>query len=159
MQKTVLKFLFSLLLCFVSIEYAKADVVWPTLYIARGMYSIPSIVVGLLTEIFFVKVYMDVNWLKAFQIGTSLNAASATVGLFIIIFIGIPVSLIEDLFHVRYILSFIFCVIVNVGLEGWILNAFFDKKYKDTYKWLIQANIISVAMAYVSYELWSDHIW
>ena len=159
MSRTVVKFLFSLILCFVSIEYAKADVVWPTLYIARGMYSIPGIILGLLVEIFFVKVYMEVNWLKASQIGTILNAASATVGCFIIVFAGLPAGIIESILHIGYIVSFAFCVAVNVILEGGILSEFFDKQYKDTYKWLIHANIISVAIAYMSYELWSDHTW
>lgn len=160
MQKTVLKFLFSLLLCIVSIEYVKADVVWPTLVISRGMYSIPSIIIGFIIEIVFVEKYMKLGWSESTYVGMVLNANSALFGYLIIIIggmpvlvpgymlcmLGIPEQLVEAL---MYLMSLIFCAAVNVVIEGYVLNSWYKKELKYTYEWLTYANILSVSVAIV----------
>ena len=162
MSKTVLKFLFSLLLCLVSIECAKADVIWPTLIIYQGMCSIPYIIIGLIIEILFVKRYMKFDWIKSFWVGIVLNLISALIGyvalvlggMFIFLCLSYVQAKLNILTHnfayvILYGAPLIFCVIVNVLLEGLALKVLFKKQLTDTYKWLTYANILSVSVAIV----------
>jgi len=158
----VLKFLFSFILCVTLINTVKADVIWPTLIISQGMYSIPSIVVGLIIEILFVKKYMNFDWLKSSWIGILLNAISGGIGYWIIIIGGMPIMYVTGMLYYVNILpeklalilcyggSLMFCVAVNVLLEGTALKILFKKTFKETYKWLLYANIVSVTIAMVS---------
>ena len=160
MSKTVVKFLFSLVICFVSIGYVKADVIWPTLIISQGMLSIPSITIGLIIEILFVKEYTDFNWIKSFYVGILLNAVSGILGFFIIVLGGLPIAFIVDTIasllptqisnSLTELASYIFYIVVNVLLEGATLKSYFKKEFHETYKWLLDANIVSVSVAMAS---------
>lgn len=156
----VLKFLFSVILCVTLINTVKADVIWPTLYIIQGITSTPSIIIGLIVEILFVKEYMKFDWIKSSCVGIALNAISCLIGYWIIIWGGFPVAVIGSIvaFYLPTpilnkfldVISFIFCVAVNVLLEGYALKILFKKTFKETYKWLSFANIISVTVAIAS---------
>ena len=172
----VLKFLFSFILCVTLINTVKADVIWPNLIISQGMYSIPSIVVGLIIEILFVKKYMNFDWLKSSWIGILLNAISGGIGYRIIIIggmtIGMPIVIpiayvtwwlycvnilpVKLIFITCYGLSLIFCVAVNVLLKVTTLKILFKKTFKETYKWLLYANIIVIitiaTLAFIEYK-------
>ena len=53
---------------------AMADVVWPALYVARGMLSIKVIILGLIIELFFVKYFTKVDWKQAAKVlSTDVN--------------------------------------------------------------------------------------
>lgn len=48
------------LITFITLP-ANADIVWPSLYITKGMLSIKVILLGLLIELFFVKYFTKID--------------------------------------------------------------------------------------------------
>ena len=64
-----------------------ADVVWPSLYISKGMLSIKVILLGLFIELFFVKYFTKVSWKKASIVTFLMNLITTLLGIIFIILI------------------------------------------------------------------------
>ncbi len=66
-----------LLVTFITLP-VNADLVWPSLYIAKGMLSIKVILLGLIIELFFVKYFTKVSWKKASIVTFLMNYYNCT---------------------------------------------------------------------------------
>ena len=129
---------------------ARANMVWPSLYIAEGMRSWYVILIGLLIEIIFVKFLLKESHLKSVLIAFIMNLASAVLG-----FVAIPLSgFIGEIlmipfgtgtFHpTHWLMSYVFAILSNVLIEGLTVKIIFKKKFKMMFLWLCVANAISV---------------
>ena len=160
-------FLWLLLVC--SFSSVHADVVWPSMYIVSGRFSIPVIISGLLIEIGFVKYFTKVSWKRAIIVATVMNAVSATVGTFLIAILGllIDVAWLFDfytklgmpLFHwTHFLLAYIFAVLVNILIEGDIIKIMTKLPLSKTFYWLFVANAITVGMCMPAFAF-DSHSW
>lgn len=127
---------------------ASANMVWPSLYIVKGLNSWYIILCGLITEFVFIKIFAKQTWLKAAVISFVMNVISALAGLILIPVSGIIGELILLPFGggtfalSHWILSYILAVFSNVMLEGLSIRYIF--KLKKVFWWLLLANAISV---------------
>ncbi len=144
-----------LTLCFPLI--ANANVIWPSLYIAEGMRSWHIIILGLIIEFCFIKIFAKETWIKAFIIAFVMNAISAVIGIILIPAGGILGEIIliplgKGTFHwSHWILDYILAVLGNVLIEGLVLKFIFKYKFKKVYWWLLTANALSVIICIISY--------
>lgn len=156
MEKVALKKYFSILVVLLLGSPAFADVVWPSLYIATGIVSLKVIFVGLLVELFFVKYFTNIRWLKAGIVTFIMNSVSFILGM-----IHIPVSgLIAELimpfntFHwTHWVVSYLLAIIINTLVEGFIIKLILKLQLKDTYLWLFGANAISILICIIFYGI------
>ena len=129
---------------------AKANIVWPSVYIAEGMRSWYVILIGFVIEIIFVKNFLKPSYLKSALIAFIMNLTSTVLGIVIIPFSGligefmmIPFG--TATFHLtHWLMSYIFAVISNVLIEGIVVKFIFKFSFKKMFWWLFVANAISV---------------
>ena len=135
--------------------YASANMIWPSLYITEGMITWYVILIGLITEIIFVKCFLKNTYLKSVLIAFVMNLASTVLGIVAIPLSGIIVEILmlpfgTGTFHpLNVFLSFIFAVLSNVLIEGITIKLIFKYNFKRMFWWLFIANAISVAIACV----------
>ena len=133
--------------------HASANMIWPSLYIMEGMVTWYVILIGLITEIVFVKCFLKHTFLKSVLIAFVMNVASTVLGIVVIPLSGIIVEVLmipfgTGTFHPSHvIMSFIFAVLSNVLIEGLTVKWIFKYKFKKMFWWLFIANAISVAAA------------
>ncbi|MBO4405333.1 MAG: hypothetical protein J5821_01230 [Alphaproteobacteria bacterium] len=166
-----MRFLFvPLLVC--NVFSVHADVVWPTVFIAARWVSIPVIVLGLLIEIGFVKYFTKVGWKRAIIVATVMNAASATVGTILTAVIGgivgLSIMLSIDWGSIPYIsvwgpfvfwlYGYIFAILMNIWIEGGIIQMMQKLPFSKTFHWLFFANAITVGMCMPAFAL-DSHSW
>ncbi len=142
------------LICLISLLImplsASANMVWPSLYIAEGMRSWYVILIGLVSEIIFVKCFLKQSYLKSVVIAFVMNLVSTVLGVVAIPlsgFIGeilmIPFG--TGTFHpTHWLMSYVFAVLSNVLIEGLTVKFIFKYKFKKMFLWLCVANAISV---------------
>ena len=151
MDKNKIKYSFVFIALFLLMPvYASANMVWPSVYIAEGMRSWNVILIGLVIEVIFVKIFLKESYLKSVLIAFVMNLASTVLGAvaipltgFIGEFLMIPFG--TGTFHpTHWLLSYIFAVLSNVVIEGLTIKYIFRHNFKKMFWWLCVANAISV---------------
>jgi hypothetical protein len=141
---------------------AVSDVVWPALYLETRLFTWWAIGLGLLIEFFFVRWLFALSPTKAALATLAANAVSALLGFVLIPLSGIvwevfPGLLIYPLFHMgtfnplTWAATFILACLVTTGLEAIVYR--FGFKFmvrRREFGWLLIANALSVAVAFVS---------
>ena len=154
-SSTLRKCTLLLLFAFLLNSTAHADIVWPSLYIAVGMKSIPVILAGLVVEILFVKYCTKIKWLKAVAVAFLMNLVTSVIGLYTNTFSGLFLELI--LHYVfgydsptfnwdHWILHYTTIIFINTLIEGGVVRLTLKLKLKNTFWWLFLANTISVML-------------
>ncbi len=154
--------LIALLLMPISVT---ANIVWPSLYIAEGMRSWYVILIGLLIEIVFVKHFLKQRYLKAVFIAFLMNLVSTILGV-----IAIPLSgLIGEIllipfgtgtFHsTHWLLSYIFAILSNVFLEGFVVKLVFKFEFQKMFWWLCVANAMSIIICILFHGILMQNIY
>lgn len=149
MNNVSLKLLLLLLLIILPFS-AKANMIWPSVYIINQYYSWYVILFGLVVEFIAIKLFLKVEWRKSALIAISMNLISALTGIFLIPISGIIVEFLTlpfgsgtfQLSH--WILDYIAAVLCNVIIEGLVLKFIFKYTFKKNFWWLFGANSISV---------------
>ncbi|MCM1421767.1 MAG: hypothetical protein NC224_10280, partial [Bacteroides sp.] len=129
---------------------AKANMIWPSVYILDQYYSWYVIAIGLFVEFFATKFFLKVRWLKSALIAIVINLISAFVGILLIPISGIFVEFLSipfgggtfDISH--WVLDYIAVALCNVVIEGLALKWVFKYPFKRNFWWLFGANSISV---------------
>ncbi len=144
-------FKYPLLLLFAAMPLtAKANMIWPSLYITANYYTWYVILIGLIIEFLAIKQFLKVNWRRAALMDVSMNFISALLGLVLIPISGLIVEVLAhpfgggtfDLSH--WILDFLAAVLCNVVIEGAALKYIFKYPLSKTFWWLLGANTLSV---------------
>ena len=158
--------LFSILfLLFILPMIACADVVWPGLYIAKGIVSWQPILAGLVVELYFVMKITKYSLKKSILVDFAMNGCSAIVGIVAIPVLGLiwevwPGQIINEYFHVGTfnILSwagvYLLSVLLNTYIESLAVRLIF--KFKFTMMnifWLFIANLISIGLVLIYINL------
>ena len=157
-KKYTLFLLFLLSLIFYP-TYARADLVWPAIYIMTGSLSLFVIALGLATEILFVKFFAKISWKKAIKLGFIMNLITGALGIllipvagvgleifFFIVAIFLPMrSKFIGTFHgSHWVVSFLSVVLLNTFIEGKFLGKQLNLPLKKIFWWLFCANLCSV---------------
>lgn len=132
---------------------AKANLVWPSLYIVESYYSWYIILAGLIVETIAAHLFLKTKWLKSLGIMAAVNAISALLGVLLIPLSGIIVEILTLPFHSgtfdlsHWILDYIAVVVLNTCIEGLALQLIFKYRFKSNLLWLFIANLISVLLS------------
>lgn len=141
---------------------ARADVVWPALYLQARLLSVWPIIIGLIIEYLFLLYYFKLSIKRAILADLAMNAVSSGLGIIMIPIIGLgweyfPGEIINDFFHfgtfnpITWTATCIIAVIINTLLEALVLLIVFKTKIKiKGFGMLFVANAISVAIAMAS---------
>ena len=151
MNDFVRKYFLILLLIVLPLS-ARANMIWPSIYIAEQYYTWYVIAIGLLIEFFAAKRFLNASWGKSALIVVSINLISALLGIFLIPISGITVEFMTlpfgsgtiDLSH--WILDYAAAVLCNVIVEGLALKWIFKYSFLQNLWWLLCANAISVVI-------------
>ena len=120
--------------------------------------SLWVIIGGLIVETGFVKYFTKENWKKSILVSVSMNLATGTLGYILIEIGGLGLAFLLEtgptILNIKvhcfylsdWIVSYIFAVFINTLIEGGIVKLMLKLKFKDTYKWLLAANAISIIM-------------
>ncbi len=151
MNREKTKYSLICLLSFLFVPFSvSANMVWPSLYIARGMRSWYVILTGLVIETVFVKYFLKESCLKSLLIAFVMNLVSTIIGIVAIPlsgFIGeilmIPFG--TGTFHpTHWLVSYIFAILANVFIEWGTVGFVFKPDNKKMFLWLFAANAISI---------------
>ena len=158
--------IFFILVTIFSILPAQADIVWPSLYIAKGMLSLKVITLGLIIELLFVKYFTQINWKKSFIITTLMNLITTVLGIILIPLSGLGSEFIFDfVFHAydkfgigtfhwsHWFASYLLVILINTFLEGLFIKLTLKLKLKQILWWLLIANAISVILCVLFYGI------
>jgi hypothetical protein len=136
-----------------------ADVVWPALFLAGRLMAWWAIALGLLVELFFVRLLTGFSWPKSALVDIAMNAASTLLGLFLVPIAGFAWEfsvgrVLYKLFNIgtfnpgTWLATFLLAVFLNAALETAVLRyAFKQKPFKRFFWWLALANAVSVGIA------------
>ena len=158
--------IFFILVTIFSILPVQADIVWPSLYIAKGMLSLKVITLGLIIELLFVKYFTQINWKKSFIITTLMNLITTVLGIILIPLSGLGSEFIFDFvihaydkfgigtFHwSHWFASYLLVILINTFLEGLFIKLTLKLKLKQILWWLLIANAISVILCVLFYGI------
>ena len=147
---------------FCTILPAYADIVWPSLYIVKGLYSIKVIVIGLIIELLFVKYLTGVNWKKASVITILMNLITTIIGTILIPISGLCSEFIFDfVFHAydkfgigtfhwsHWLISYILIILINTFIESLCIKIALELKMSNILWWMLIANSISVFVCFI----------
>lgn len=145
---------------------ANADLIWPSLYIAKGMLSIKVILLSLIIELFFVKYFAKVNWQKASIVTFLMNLITTILGMIFIPLSGLGSEFIFDfVFHAydkfgigtfhwsHWLAAYLLVIFINTFIEGLVIKLTLKIKILKTFWWLLIANAISVFICFLFYVL------
>ena len=143
---------------------ANADLIWPSLYIAKGMLSIKVILLGLIIELFFVKYFTRVSWKKASIVTFLMNLITTIFGMIFIPLSGLGSEFIFDfVFHgydkfgigtfhwSHWLTAYLLVIVINTLIEGLFIKVTLKIKLLKTFWWLMIANAISVFICFLFY--------
>ena len=153
------KLLLLLLFIFILSTPVFADVVWPSLYIATGMTGMKVIITGLLIEVFFVKFFTDIHWLRAAIITVVMNTVTCLLGIVLIPILGLLLEFVmypvnQATFHwTHWAASYLVIVLINTLIEGLVIKLTLKKSYKKIFWWLFGANALSILICILFYGL------
>lgn len=129
---------------------AKANMIWPSIFILEQYYTWYIITVGLAVEIVFAWRFLKVPFIRAVWIMFVTNAVSAVLGLLLIPISGIFAEIMitpfsQETFNLsHWVVDYIAVVICNTYVEGYALKLIFKYPFKQNLRWLLIANSISV---------------
>lgn len=151
------------LIIFVTLP-ANADLIWPSLYIAKGMLSIKIILLGLIIELFFVKHFTKVNWQKALTVTFLMNLITTILGMIFIPLSGLGSEFIFDfVFHAydkfgigtfhwsHWLIAYLLVMFMNTFIECLFIKLTLKRTILKTFWWLLIANSISVFLCFLFY--------
>ena len=154
--------IFFILTTIFSILPAQADIVWPSLYITKGMLSLKVILLGLIVELLFVKYFTKIDWKKSCIITTLMNLITTVLGIILIPLSGLGSELVFDLvFHAydkfgigtfhwsHWLVSYLLVILINTYIEGLFIKLTLKLKLKQIFWWLLIANAISVIICFL----------
>lgn len=136
--------------------FARANMIWPSIYIVEQYYSWYVISVGLLIEIVAAHLFLKIDWKKSILVMIAANAISAIVGLLLIPLSGIVVELLTlpfggGTFHIsHWLLDYLCVVLINSCIELLVLKWIFRYPFKSNFWWLFCANLLSVILSLVT---------
>lgn len=143
---------------------AEADVVWSSLYIAKGMISLKVIFWGLIIELLFVKFFAKTNWKKAAIITILMNLITTILGIILIPLSGLGSEIVFDfIFHAydkfgigtfhwsHWLVSYLLVILLNTFIEGLFIKLNLKLNLKQSFWWLFIANALSVFMCFLFY--------
>jgi hypothetical protein len=155
-KRSVLRFLLIILLFSITAP-VYANVIWPSLYIAEGLRIWWIILIGLLIEFIFVKIFTKDSYLKSALMTIVMNIISTLIGIIAIPLIGFVGEAIlyplDEIFGwstfdiPHWIFSFFLTVLCNTAIEALALKIIFKKIYKKIFLWLFIANSFSVIIS------------
>ena len=144
----------------------QADVVWPSLYIAKGMLSIKVILLGLIIELIFVKYFTKINWKKASIVTFLMNLITTILGMIFIPLSGLGSEFVFDfVFHAydkfgigtfhwsHWLAAYLLVILINTLIEGLFIKLSLKIKLLKTFWWLLIANSISVFICFLFYVM------
>ena len=153
------------LIIFITLP-ANADLIWPSLYIAKGMLSIKVILLGLIFELFFVKYFTKVSWKKASIVTFLMNLITTFLGMIFIPLSGLGSEFVFDfIFHAydkfgigtfhwsHWFAAYLLVIFINTFIEGLFIKLTLKIKLIKTFWWLLIANAISVFICFLFYVL------
>ncbi len=153
----------AVLVVFITLP-ANADIIWPSLYIAKGMLSIKVILLGLIIELFFVKYFTKVDWKKALTVTFLMNLITTVLGMIFIPLSGLGSEIFFDfVFHAydkfgigtfhwsHWLTSYLLVIFINTLIEGLFIKLMLKLKLKKTFWWLLIANSLSVFICFLFY--------
>ena len=160
------KFILSvLLITFITLP-VNADLVWPSLYIAKGMLSIKVILLGLIVELFFVKYFTKVSWKKASIVTFLMNLITTVLGMIFIPISGLGTEFIFDfVFHAydkfgigtfhwsHWLTAYLLVILINTLIESLFIKFTLKIKLTKIFWWLLIANSISVFLCFLFYVM------
>ena len=159
------RFIFAIILCLIVLP-ANADIVWPSLYITKGMFSLKVIILGLIVELLFVKHFTNTNWKKASIVTILMNLITTILGIILIPLSGLSSEFVFDfVFHAydkfgigtfhwsHWLVSYILVILINTFIEGMFINLVLELRLKQTFWWLFVANGISVLLCFLLYGI------
>ncbi len=145
---------------------ANADLIWPSLYIAKGMLSIKVILLGLILELFFVKHFTKVSWKKAATVTFVMNLITTMLGIIFIPLSGLGSEFVFDfVFHAydkfgigtfhwsHWLAAYLLVIFINTFIEGLVIKLTLKIKILKTFWWLLIANAVSVFICFLFYVL------
>ncbi len=145
---------------------ANADIVWPSLYITKGMLSLKVIILGLIVELLFVKYFTKIDWKKASVITVIMNLITTALGVILIPLSGLSSELIFDfVFHAydkfgigtfhwsHWFVSYMLVIFINTLIEGLYIKSALKLNFKQIFWWLLIANGISVFLCFLFYGI------
>ena len=143
-----------------------ADVVWPSLYISKGMLSIKVILLGLFIELFFVKYFTKVSWKKASIVTFLMNLITTVLGMIFIPISGLGSEFVFDfVFHAydkfgigtfhwsHWLTAYLLVIFINTFIEGLFIKLTLKVKLTKIFWWLLIANSISVFLCFLFYVM------
>ena len=145
---------------------ANADLIWPSLYIAKGMLSIKVILLGLIFELLFVKHFTKVSCKKALIVTFLMNLITTILGMIFIPLSGLGSEFVFDfVFHAydkfgigtfhwsHWLAAYLLVILINTVIEGLFIKLTLKIKLLKTFWWLMIANAISVFICFLFYVL------
>ena len=159
------RLVFIIIFCLIILP-ANADIVWPSIYITKGMLSLKVIIWGLIVELFFVKYFTNTDWKKASIVTILMNLITTILGIILIPLSGLSSEFIFDfVFHAydkfgigtfhwsHWLVSYILVILINTFIEGMFINLILNFRLKQTFWWLLAANGISVLLCFLLYGI------
>jgi len=144
-----------------------ANMVWPSLYISKGLRSSWQVILGgLIIEFIFIKLFTKNGYTKSALMALLMNIVSTLVGI-----IAVPITGFLGEF-VLYILfssegtfstshwyfAYITAILCNVLFEGLTLKLIFKEKFRKIFWWLFVANAISIIICIFVFGIYMDGI-
>jgi hypothetical protein len=152
-----------ILILFITLP-ARADLVWPSLYISQGMLSIKVILLGFIIELLFVKFFTKIDWKKALTVTFLMNLITTVLGIIFIPLSGLGAEFVFDfVFHAydkfgigtfhwsHWFISYLIVIFINTLIESLIIKLMLKLKLKEIYWWLLIANGLSVFICFLFY--------
>lgn len=149
---------------------AKADVVWPALYLEDRLVTWWAIILGLIVEYFFVRKLFGFGVKKAILADIFMNLASTLLGIVLIPLAGIiweffPGEALYRIFNVgtfnpgTWAMTFFFAVVISTVIESLVIRWGFKTRVGKKGFWgLFLANTISTAVAFISVFLFPQQL-
>ncbi len=141
---------------------AHANVIWPALFVAPRVFSVPAVIAGLTVELLVFRALFSQSWIKAIGAVAAANAVSAIAGLFLIPILGFvwelfATILINPIFNwgtfnpISWFASYLIAMLSTAAIEA----AFFRlalrlQMTRRQFGWWFLANGASVAVAFAS---------
>ncbi len=141
---------------------ARADVVWPALYLENRLVTWWVIGLGLVVEYLFVRQLFGFGVKRAVIADALMNLASTLLGILLIPIAGVdweffPGIVLYKVFNIgtfnpgTWAMTFLFAVAINAALESLVIRLGFKTKVGKRGFWgLFAANAISVGVAFAS---------
>lgn len=159
-------FVMAIILIIFFVLPVMADIVWPALYVARGMLSIKVIILGLIIELFFVKYFTKVGWKKASTVTILMNLVTTVIGIIFIPLSGLAAELVFDFaFHAydkfgigtfhwsHWLTTYLLVIFINTIIEGSFIKLTLKIKFIKTFWWMLTANTLSVFVCFLFYVI------